>query len=109
MTFRLNDSRVLVTGGAGGMGRLYAERALREGAAHVEIWDRDADALDATVAELARPGATVVGRVVDLGDTAAVVAGAEDYLAGGAPQLLVNNAGIVRGALFWVHEVGRDI
>ena len=112
MTMRLHGARVLVTGGANGMGRLYAERALREGAAHVALWDRDAATLAATVAELGarHPAAVVVGHEVDLGDTDAIVAGAEAYLAqGGAPQVLINNAGVVRGALFWEHEVARDI
>ncbi|PFG35409.1 short-subunit dehydrogenase [Flavimobilis soli] len=111
MSFRMQGARVLITGGAGGMGRIYAERALREGAAHVALWDRDGAALAATVAELstAHPRATVAGTEVDLGDTRSIVDRAQDYLAdGGAPQVLVNNAGIVRGALFWDHEV-RDI
>ena len=71
MSFRMHGARVLITGGAGGMGRLYAERALREGAAHVALWDRDGAALAGTVAELVsrHPRATVVGTEVDLGDT----------------------------------------
>ncbi len=111
MSFRTNGARVLITGGAGGMGRLYAERALREGAAHVAVWDRDGAALAGTVAGLAarHPRATVVGTEVDLGDTQSIVDRAQEYLAdGGAPQVLVNNAGVVRCALFWDHEV-RDI
>lgn len=109
---RMRGTRVLITGGAIGMGRIYAERALREGAAHVALWDRDAAGLTATVDELSadHPQAQVVGTVVDLGDTQAIVARAQDYLAdGGAPHVLVNNAGVVRGALFWEHDVARDI
>ena len=53
MRLDLTGTSVLVTGGALGMGRLYAERALREGAAHVDLWDRDAERLASTAAELA--------------------------------------------------------
>ncbi|MGO7983284.1 SDR family NAD(P)-dependent oxidoreductase, partial [Rhizobium johnstonii] len=43
---------MLITGAAMGMGRLYAERAVDEGAKSVVLWDRDAAALGATVASL---------------------------------------------------------
>ncbi len=78
MRLDLTGTSVLVTGGALGMGRLYAERALREGAAHVDLWDRDAERLASTAAELATsaPGAHVSTTVVDMGDASAVVAAA---------------------------------
>ena len=112
MRLDLTGTSVLVTGGALGMGRLYAERALREGAAHVDLWDRDAEPLASTAAELAAsaPGAHVSTTVVDMGDVSAVVAAAETHLAErGAPHVVINNAGVVRGALFWEHDVERDV
>lgn len=112
MRLDLKGTSVLVTGGALGMGRLYAERALREGAAHVDLWDRDAERLASTAAELAAsaPGACVSTTVVDMGDASAVVAAAEAHLAEhGAPHVVINNAGVVRGALFWEHDVERDV
>ena len=42
MAFSVAHAKVLITGGASGMGRLYAERAVREGAESVTLWDIDA-------------------------------------------------------------------
>ena len=47
MARTVRGARVLITGAASGMGRLYAERAVREGARAVVLWDRDAAALTA--------------------------------------------------------------
>lgn len=100
---------VLVTGAAGGMGRLYALRAAREGAEVVILWDVDADALAGTAAEVAALGARAVPRTVDLADRAAIAGAAREARAEGPLALLVNNAGIVRGAYFWDHAPDRDI
>jgi all-trans-retinol dehydrogenase (NAD+) len=100
---------VLVTGAARGMGRLYALRAAREGAAKVVLWDVDAAALAATAAEVTALGARAVVRVVDLADRAAIAEAADEARAEGPLALLVNNAGIVRGAFFWEHSPERDI
>ncbi|MCU1634288.1 MAG: hypothetical protein JWM61_2940, partial [Micrococcaceae bacterium] len=50
MAFTVLGRTVLVTGAGMGMGRLYAERAAREGAAAVVLWDIDGRALDEVVA-----------------------------------------------------------
>ncbi|GIU57119.1 short-chain dehydrogenase [Arthrobacter sp. NicSoilC12] len=100
---------VLVTGAASGMGRLYALRAAREGAGVVILWDVDADALAGTAAEVAALGARAVPRTVDLADRAAIAGAAREARAEGPLALLVNNAGIVRGAYFWDHAPDRDI
>ena len=92
-----------------GMGRLYALRAAREGAAVVVLWDVDADGLAKTAAEVTALGARAVVRQVDLADRAAIAAAAEACREEGPLTLLVNNAGIVRGALFWEHSPERDI
>src|SRR3981189_3662625 len=52
MTRTVRGARILITGAASGMGRLYAERAVREGARAVVVWDKDAEALDHVVTEL---------------------------------------------------------
>ncbi len=36
---KIRGKKVLVTGGANGIGRLLGERCLKEGAAHLVIWD----------------------------------------------------------------------
>jgi len=100
---------VLVTGAASGMGRLYALRAAREGAEVVILWDVDADALAGTAVEVAALGARAVPRTVDLADRAAIADAAREARAEGPLALLVNNAGIVRGAYFWDHAPDHDI
>lgn len=107
--FTVDGGVVLVTGAASGMGRLYALRAAREGAEVVILWDVDADALAGTAAEVAALGARAVPRTVDLADRAAIAGAAREARAEGPLALLVNNAGIVRGAYFWDHAPDRDI
>ncbi|HEX9087063.1 MAG TPA: SDR family NAD(P)-dependent oxidoreductase [Arthrobacter sp.] len=107
--FTVSGGVVLVTGAAMGMGRLYALRAAREGAGVVILWDVDADGLAKTAAEVAALGARPVVRQVDLADRAAIAAAAAECAEEGPLTLLINNAGIVRGALFWDHSPERDI
>ncbi len=107
--FTVSGGVVLVTGAAMGMGRLYALRAAREGAGVVILWDVDADGLAKTAAEVTALGARAVVRQVDLADRTAIAEAAAECKAEGALTLLVNNAGIVRGALFWDHSPERDI
>ena len=92
-----------------GMGRLYALRAAREGAGVVILWDVDADGLAKTAAEVTALGARAVVRQVDLADRTAIAEAAAECKAESPLTLLVNNAGIVRGALFWDHSPERDI
>ena len=107
--FTVSGGMVLVTGAAMGMGRLYALRAAREGAGVVILWDVDADGLAKTAAEVTALGARAVVRQVDLADRTAIADAASECTAEGPLTLLVNNAGIVRGALFWDHSPERDI
>lgn len=76
----------------------------------------DRERLDALAAEPGRAaagggsGTLVRGYVVDIADRDAVAEAAiraRDEL--GAPDILINNVGIVRGALFWEHDPERDI
>src|SRR5665647_103119 len=50
MTRTVAGARVLITGAAMGMGRLYAERAVAEGAKSVILWDRGAAAVEVSAA-----------------------------------------------------------
>ncbi|HEX9229971.1 MAG TPA: SDR family NAD(P)-dependent oxidoreductase [Arthrobacter sp.] len=109
LPFTVSGGVVLVTGAAMGMGRLYALRAAREGAGVVILWDVDADGLAKTAAEVTALGARAVVRQVDLADRTAIAEAAAECTAEGPLTLLVNNAGIVRGALFWDHSPERDI
>ncbi len=114
MTTHLKDvsgRHVLVTGAAMGMGRLFAERALAEDAASVVLWDVDAERLAKTAAELGASGARVRADVVDVSDRAGVAAAAEAVLDDvGTVDVLVNNAGVVRGNhYFWETDTERDM
>jgi NAD(P)-dependent dehydrogenase (short-subunit alcohol dehydrogenase family) len=106
----VEDKRVLVTGAAMGMGRLFAERAIAEEASAVVLWDVDEAALNATLAELADGPVTVSGYVVDVTDQAAVADAAAAVLDEvGGVDVLVNNAGVVRGnKYFWETDRDRD-
>ena len=87
------SQRVLVTGGAGGIGLAITRTFVATGA-RVHIADPDAEAL-ATVVASDASGAAISGSVCDIADPAAVTAMFED-LAGqlGGLDVLVNNAGI---------------
>jgi short-subunit dehydrogenase len=81
------------------MGLLWARHFLEDGA-EVALWDRDARALDAAMAELggAYPG-RVKSAVIDITDKAAVAKVAGETCPAGI-DVLVNNAGIVAGGKF---------
>jgi NAD(P)-dependent dehydrogenase (short-subunit alcohol dehydrogenase family) len=84
----------VVTGGASGIGRAIAARAVREGH-HVLVVDRDPSALS-TVGQLAGPG-RVTAFELDVTDGGAVREWADAVVRDiGCPDSLVNNAGIAR-------------
>ncbi len=87
----LAGKRVLVTGGSSGIGLLMASRFVARGAS-VVIWGTDQGRLDDAVRSM--PGGDVAGMVVDVGDRLAVERAAAEV---GPIDVLVNNAGIVKG------------
>ena len=101
---------VLVTGAAMGMGRLYAERAIAERAAAVVLWDVDAATLATTLNELTAAPIRVHAYVVDVASVADITTAAARVRAEvGDPDIVINNAGVVRSKLFWEHDHTRDI
>ena len=88
--------RVLITGAASGLGLLMA-RKMAAGGAHLILWDVNRAGLEAACRELEAAGRTVEGDVCDLTSREAIEAAAARVLAGGAVDVLVNNAGIVTG------------
>lgn len=106
----VSGKTVLITGGAMGMGRMFAERAVAEGAATVILWDVNEAALNETLDELAGGSVDVVGYVVDLASKDEIEATASAVL-DQVPlvDVLINNAGIVRGNdYFWACDPDRD-
>ncbi|MFF2606810.1 SDR family NAD(P)-dependent oxidoreductase [Arthrobacter koreensis] len=111
MGISVSGRTVLITGAAMGMGLLYAERAVREGAKAVVLWDRNADALEGAAQRLRGLGTSeVLPYTLDVSSAAEVAEKAEAVLAElGAPDVLINNAGIVRGKYFWEHTAVMDV
>jgi meso-butanediol dehydrogenase/(S,S)-butanediol dehydrogenase/diacetyl reductase len=87
----LTGKRVLITGGAGGIGSATAARFLEEGA-RVVVLDRDAGALERIERDLPVLDGTIRADVSDPGDVARAFAEMDD-LTGGL-DVLINNAGI---------------
>ena len=108
---KFEGRRVLVTGGARGMGLLIARGAAARGA-RVALWDRDADALDAAAGEFSpeagdispAAGASIPEpwrQVVEVSDRRQVEEAAAALRSGfGEVEILVNNAGVVSGKAF---------
>ncbi|MDR7167200.1 short-subunit dehydrogenase [Nocardia kruczakiae] len=104
--------RVLITGAAMGLGKSFAQRAVREQAADVVLWDVNETALKQTAAELSSGSVSRVHHyVVDVSDQQSIIeAGTAVRSEVGDIDVLVNNAGIVRGnGYFWETENRADI
>jgi len=106
----LAGSTVLITGAAMGMGKMYAHLAVQDHAAHVVLWDVNAELLQEAVAELEGRGSAIHSYVVDVSTLEAIEEAAEKVRNDvGTPDILINNAGIVRGKYFWEHDQRADI
>jgi short-subunit dehydrogenase len=95
---KLTDARVLVTGGAGGIGSAIAAELLEAGAS-VLLADVNEAGLAAAAARLARHGervATAAANLVDAGGRAALCARAAAWRV----NVLVNNAGVNHFGLY---------
>ena len=102
----VKDKTVLVTGAAMGLGKLFARKAVEQGASAVVLWDINEQVLQETADELAAAGGTVHPYIVDVSSADAIANAAqmvrEDV---GTVEILLNNAGIVRGnQYFWETE-----
>lgn len=87
----LADKRVLITGGAGGIGTAIAARFLEEGSRVVAL-DRDPAALSRLGPELPALGGTIRADVSDPDDIARALAELDELV--GGLDILINNAGI---------------
>lgn len=90
----LRDTRVVVTGAASGIGRAAVRAFVGEGA-HAIAVDRDAAGLADVARTIGATGGSCETHVLDVTDADAVRALAAAVEAGGgAPDVLINNAGI---------------
>jgi len=87
----LKDKRVLITGGAGGIGRATAVRFLEEGS-HVVLLDSNEKALRLVERELPNLSGTIVADVSDAASVACAFAELDGLFEG--LNILINNAGI---------------
>jgi len=87
----LAEKRVLITGGAGGIGAATAARFLQEGS-RVVVLDRDPEALARLASEMPALSGTIGADVSDPDDIARAFEELDDLL--GGLDILINNAGI---------------
>jgi NAD(P)-dependent dehydrogenase (short-subunit alcohol dehydrogenase family) len=105
--FDVRGKSVIVTGGASGIGRAYAE-VMADNGAQVCIFDSDADGLRKVTAELASRGAAAWGQALDVSDRPRM-AEAFDAVAErhGRIDVVFANAGIDAGPGFMSTEGER--
>lgn len=100
---RFKNKRVLITGGASGIGRIMGKLALEKGAELI-IWDINPQSIEETVSELQLLG-KVTAYVVDISDIDQIKTNATKVKSEcGTVDILINNAGIVVGKYFDQHS-----
>ena len=110
---RIKQSTALITGGAGGIGKLLGQRLLEKRCSKLVVWDIDEEKLDQLASEWSDKGYDVYPYLVDVTSTAQVDEMARDVLESVGPvKILINNAGIVVGKDFQEHtaeEIDKTI
>lgn len=97
------NKRILITGGASGIGKIMA-RLFLERNAQVIIWDINQTTIDLTLNEFSSKG-SVFGYVVDVSNTAQIKEMSQQMKQNhGFVDVLINNAGIVVGKYFDAHS-----
>lgn len=92
---KIRDSKVLITGGASGLGKSLGRLALEKGASKLIIWDVNKDSLKQTIEKFRLKHPAVSGHVVDLGNPLQIRGQAEQVLEKHhSIDILVNNAAI---------------
>lgn len=106
----LQGATVLITGAGMGMGELYARKAAAAGARALALWDIDLPRVSKVAAELEAQGVMARGYGINVADAQAVREGVRQvHVDFGAVDVLINNAGIVKGGPFWEHDPHTDI
>jgi short-subunit dehydrogenase len=106
---KIANRSVLITGGAAGIGKLIAERCLKQRAYKVILWDINEAKLLETKEDFAKNGYDILTDVVDVADMNDIIRAAEALKKEiGTLDILFNNAGIVVGKRFEEHS-HRDV
>src|SRR5438105_3443891 len=101
----LRGKVAVITGGASGIGRAFAERCLEEGT-KIVLADIEPEALERAAQELAGAGADVLAVRTDVSQAAAVDELAQRTLDRyGAVHLLFNNAGVATSGPIWQNSL----
>ncbi len=101
----IKDKKALITGGASGIGKWMGKLLLQKGLHTLVIWDVNENSLHTVTNELIQQGFRVLPYVVDVMDTSAVIAAAQQVKTdAGKIDILINNAGIVVGKHFTEHS-----
>jgi len=96
----LSGKRVLITGGAGGIGQALARALVAEGAGII-VADVDQEAAAKFAAALVDSGHTATALRLDVTDDHSISAARSALLEdAGPPDILINNAGVVSGGPF---------
>lgn len=108
MTNHLKGKVIVITGAAGGFGKLVAEMTARRGA-KVVVADQNAEAAAEVAASIRTEGFDAIHMLADVTDRSQMQAVARAAVeAHGAIDVLVNNAGIMPLAFFADHEQAAD-
>ncbi len=109
---KIQSHKVLITGGASGIGRIMCRMALQRGASALAIWDINEKAVAETIAELKEkfPGAQVEGYRCDISSPDSVQAAFESTVSrSGDIDILINCAGIITNNKFFSEQTDQDI
>ncbi len=103
----LKGKKVLITGGASGIGLLMGKMTLGKGASELCIWDINPDAMHEVSEGLRKEGFRVIASKVDVSKPESVAEASQALIATGwIPDILILNAGVVSGKFF--HEHATD-
>ena len=99
----LKNKKLLITGGASGIGKIMARKSLERGVSHLVIWDIKEEGLSKTKEEFSKFGILISIYKVDVSNLDEIKIYAQKVRTEvGKIDVLINNAGIVVGKYF--HE-----
>ena len=100
---KLKNKKLLITGGASGIGKIMARKSLERGVSHLVIWDIKEEGLSKTKEEFSKFGILISIYKVDVSNLDEIKIYAQKVRTEvGKIDVLINNAGIVVGKYF--HE-----